>query len=174
MRRSLIWLFSLPFAAVSIVAGHAAAYRLTGASVAAGGVHGYLEHAPQVVAILALLGLLGLAQAGRARTPSHLPLATLAMTGFACQEHLERFAHTGEVTFLLTSPTFLLGLALQLPFTAVVWLLARRLARSLGRLGRHDPPRLALLPLLSPPAARATPGAVALTGARGRAPPTRS
>lgn len=172
MRRSLLWLLSLPFAAASILAGHAAAYALTGASP--GGVHGYLEHAPQVVAVLVLLGLLGLAHAGRARTPSHAPVAALAVAGFACQEHLERFAHTGQAPFLLGSPTFLLGLALQLPFAAAVWLLARRVARTLARVERHGPPRLALLPLLLPPAPRLAAAAVAAGGARGRGPPTSS
>lgn len=170
MRRSLISLLSLPFAAASILAGHAAAYALTGASP--GGIHGYLEHAPQVVAVLVLLGLVGLAHAGRARTSSHVPVATLALAGFACQEHLERLAHTGEVPFLLASPTFLLGLALQLPFAAALWLLARRVARTLARVERDGPPRLALLPLLPLPASRLA-AAVAVAGcARGRAPPT--
>lgn len=170
MRRSLIWLVSLPFAAVSILSGHAVAYALTGAP--AEGLHGYLEHAPQVVAILALLGLLALAYAGRARTPSSLPVAALAALGFACQEHLERFAHTGEVPFLLGSPTFLLGLALQLPFAALVWVLARRVARSLVSAGRQGPPALALLPLLLAPVPRVAVTVPPRGRIRGRAPPS--
>lgn len=148
MRRALIWLLALPFAAASILAGHAAAYALTGASQEA--MHGYLEHAPQVVAVLVLVGLLGLARDGRARSASFAPVAALAATGFTCQEHLERLLHTGEVPFLLTSSTFWLGLALQLPFAVVVWLVARRLARSLASVARPHPPRLAILPLVLP------------------------
>ena len=172
MRRALIWLLTLPFAAASILAGHAAAYALTGAPADA--VHGYLEHAPQVVAILVLLGLLGLAHEGRARTPSLMPVAVLAAAGFTCQEHLEQLLHTGDVPFLLASPTFWVGLALQLPFAAAVWLLARRLARTLIPGGRPGPPRLAILPLLLPAMPRFAVAAVTPGPVRGRGPPASS
>jgi hypothetical protein len=172
MRRTLLWLLTLPFAAASILAGHAAAYALTGAPADA--VHSYLEHAPQVVAILVLLGLLGLAHEGRTRTPSLAPVAVLAATGFACQEHLEQLAHTGDVPFLLTSATFWLGVALQLPFAAAVWYLARRLARPLGPGGRSGPPRLAILPLLLPAMPRFPVAAVTGGPVRGRGPPASS
>lgn len=168
-RRALTWLLALPFAAASILAGHAAAYALTSAPL--DGVHRYLAHAPQIVAVLALLGLLGLARDGRARTASFVPVAGLAAAGFAFQEHLERLVHTGELPLLLASPTFWLGLALQLPFAVVVWLLARRLARTLVRAERSGPPRLAILPL-GPPAARLfTPVATPAGAVPGRGPP---
>ena len=169
MRRALIWLLTLPFAAASILAGHGAAYALTGAAPDA--FHGYLEHAPQVVAVLALLGLLGLAREGRARSTSFVPVAALAAAGFTCQEHLERVLHTGELPLLLTSPAFWLGLALQLPFAAVVWLVARRIARSRGSVTRARPPRLALLPLVLHAARVTVLGARPAGVAIGRSPP---
>lgn len=171
MRRLLIWLIALPFAAASVIGGHAAAYTVTGAP--ADGAHGYLEHAPQVVAVLVLLGLLGLARDGRHRS-SFVPVATLAAVGFVCQEHLERLLHSGELPLLLTSSTFWLGLALQLPFAAVVWLVARRLACTLASMKRPGPPRLAILPL-TPPATRLGVRAAISAGAvPGRGPPCSS
>jgi len=169
MRRALMWPFAVPFAAASILAGHAVSYAVTGASP--GAVHGYLEHAPQVVAVLVLLGLLGLARDGRARSASFGPVAALAAVGFTCQEHLELLVHTGELPLLLTSPTFWLGLALQLPFAAAVWLVARRLARTLASVERRGPPRLAILPLTPPAARLCVPVAMPAGAVPGRGPP---
>ena len=105
MRRTFTWLVTLPFAAASVLVGHALAYRLTGTPL--GNVHGYLEHVPQVVFILVSVAVLGLAADTRARRRSPLPLAALAVVSFAVQEHLERLAHTGHVPFLLASPVVL-------------------------------------------------------------------
>ena len=58
-RRLLGWALVTPVAAAGILAGHALAYRLAGNT--AGPVHSYLEHAPQVVGILATVVLVGLA-----------------------------------------------------------------------------------------------------------------
>ncbi len=170
MRRALIWPLALPFAAVSVLAGHAVAYGATGA--AAGARHGYLEHAPQVVAVLVLLGLVGLACDGRARSASFRPVAALAAAGFACQEHLEPLLHAGDLPFLLTSPTFWLGLALQLPFAAAVWLGARRLARTFAiTVARAGPPRLATLPRISAVPALRAPVGIPVGAVPGRGPP---
>ena len=83
MRRTFTWLVTLPFAAASVLVGHALAYRLTGTPM--GNVHGYLEHVPQVVFILASVAVLGLAADTRARRRSPLPLAALAVVSFACR-----------------------------------------------------------------------------------------
>lgn len=170
MRRSALWLLTLPFAATSVLAGHWAAYRLAGAP--ADDLHGYLAHAPQVVAILALLGLLGLARDARASAASPLPVGLLAIAAFVVQEHVERLVHTGHVPFLLASPVLLLGVALQLPLALAVWLVARRLARAIApETTSARPPVLALLPLLLlvplSPAPRVLPAGVV----PGRGPP---
>lgn len=143
MRRALAWSLILPFAGASILLGHGAAYTLTG--VPAGTLHDYLAHVPQIVAVLLALGLLGLAYDARVRSLPVARVAMLAAAGFVAQEHLERFVHTGTAPFLLTSSTFWIGLALQLPFAALVWFLARRVAVALVTTRRRRPPRLALV-----------------------------
>jgi hypothetical protein len=149
VRRALLWLLALPFTGVSVLVGHWAAYRIVGAP--ADNFHGYLAHAPQVLAILATLALLGLARDARARRSSPLPIALLGASAFALQEHVERLIHTGHVPFLLTSPVFLLGVALQLPLAAFVWVAARSMAEQLEPGLRREPPRTALLPLVLVP-----------------------
>ena len=128
LRRTLAWVLVVPLAAAGLLATHALAYELTGTS--AGRLHGYLAHAPQVVGVLATLSLVGLAfqqrSVGRLSAWSY---ALLAPFGFACQEHLERLVHTGELPWLLTSPAFLLGLAMQVPLALACVLVARRVGR---------------------------------------------
>src|SRR4029078_10457577 len=97
--------------------------------------------------LLASLALLGLALQERSLRPSSAWwVAPIAPLGFTAQEHLERLAHTGELPWLLTTPTFLVGLALQLPVAVACVLLVRRVA---GTLERRSPPSRA------PPAAPA-------------------
>jgi uncharacterized membrane protein len=161
MRRTLTWLVTLPFAAASVVLGHAIAYAATGTPT--GGMHDYLAHAPQVVFILASLAVLGLAADSRARRHSPLPLATLGIGAFVAQEHLERLIHTGHLPFLLASPVLWLGIVLQLPLAVVIWFVARRLAEDIAaparRLVRRVPrlvqllARLVLAPVASAPGA---------------------
>ena len=127
-RRLLAWGLVTPVAAAGILVAHALAYRLTG--TAPGPVHGYLEHGPQVLAILATIGLVGLAFQERSlgrRSP--WAFALVAPLGFVAQEHLERLVHGGGVPILVTTPVFLVGLALEVPVALVAWVLARRLLR---------------------------------------------
>lgn len=95
-RRLLAWSLALPLSGAGVLAGHELAYRLTRTS--AGREHGYLTHAPQL--LLATLGLLGLAAHGRSPRISSAPFALLGVAGFALQEHLERFVHSGQAPFL--------------------------------------------------------------------------
>ena len=159
MRRTLTWLVTLPFAAASLVLGHAIAYGVTGTPT--GGMHDYLAHAPQVVFILASLAVLGLATDARARRHSPLPLATLGIGAFVAQEHLERLIHTGHVPFLFASPVLWLGIALQLPLAAVIWLVARRVAEDIAapmrRPARHVPRLVQLLALFVLPLVASAP-----------------
>lgn len=168
MRRTLAWLLVLPLAAAGVLAAHTLAYRLTGADTAPG--HGYLEHAPQVVAVLASLALLGLAL--QERSPGRSSLwwfAPLGPLGFACQEHLERLAHTGHMPWLLTSPTFLLGILLQIPVVLLCLLVARRVAGTLAHVRTRLPAVCGetWLPLSDRPATIARSAAVPRRAGRG-------
>jgi hypothetical protein len=169
MRRTFTWLVTLPFAAASVLVGHALAYRLTGTPM--GNVHGYLEHVPQVVFILVSVALLGLAADSRARRQSPLPLAGLAVVSFAVQEHLERLAHTGHVPFLLLSPVFWLGIALQAPLAVVIWLVSRRVSADIAARVPVRLPRLGRLPIVLAEPAPAPLVARRSAARRGRAPP---
>ena len=169
-RRTLAWALVTPVSAAGILAAHALAYALTGAD--SGALHGYLAHAPQVVAVLATIGLLALAlqERGVGRR-SFASFALLAPLGFACQEHVERLAHTGELPLLLTTPTFLVGLTLQVPVALLCLAIARRVAGSLKELRIARPGRIgeAWLPLPGTPGT--TPHVVRLTRPTGRGPP---
>jgi hypothetical protein len=147
----LAWALTLPLVGASVLAGHGIAYRVTGAQP--GPLHDYLQHAPQVLALLVVAALLGLAlepSAGGVRTRT---FALLGVVVFAAQEHLERFLHDGSPPLLLDEPAFLLGLALQVPVGLLAVWVARRLVhivRAAG--GRADrPPLPSLLPLVSVP-----------------------
>lgn len=169
MRRALTWLMMLPFAAASVLTGHAIAYRAAG--VGAGDLHGYLVHAPQLVLILATLAVLGLALDARARRSSPAPAASLAIVAFVAQEHLERLLHSGELPFLLTSPVLWLGIALQLPLAVAVWALARRIAEQIGAPGRRGAPRVPRLALVLAPPAGPPAASVSVLAPLGRGPP---
>ena len=161
MRRTLTWLVTLPFAAASVVLGHAIAYDVTGTPT--GGMHDYLAHAPQVAFILASLAVLGLAADSRARRHSPVPLAVLGIGAFVAQEHLERLIHTGHMPFLFTSPVLWLGVALQLPLAVAIWFVARRLAEDIAtpmrRTVRRVPRLVQLLAPLVLPRVASAPGA---------------
>ena len=170
MRRTLLAIVALPVIASGTFAAHAAAYGLLGAP--SEGVHGYLAHVPQVLALLTLPALLAAAVAGRSRSPRAWPFAVAALSAFIIQEHLERLAHSGHLPFLLDRPVFLLGLALQLPFALVAWLGARWLLRVAGGAVVRRPPRVSglLLPLPEPSGIEPRPIA-GRTPASPRAPP---
>ena len=141
MRRLLIWLLTLALTAAGVLAAHAVAYRVTGTG--SEGVHGYLEHAPQLLAVLVTLTLGALAFTSRATGLRAWPFPALALAGFVVQEHVERLLHTGELPWLLTRPVFLVGLALQIPVALCSWLLARRLLRAVTEAAlRRVPPQL--------------------------------
>jgi hypothetical protein len=166
----LAWILVTPVAAAGVLVTHALAYDLTGTRP--GPVHEYLAHVPQVVFVLVSLALAGLAFQERSLSRfSAWWVAPLAPLGFACQEHIERLLHTGDVPFLLTSPTFLLGLALQIPVAVACVVLVRCVLGALPAPNRRRPPRLgaAWLPLTgSPPRAV---GPVFLSRPTGRGPP---
>jgi hypothetical protein len=130
MRRRAAWLTSLPLAVASWLGAHCFAYWLVppGAEQHMGlhaeHGHAYLGYTPAIVIWLLALVLAGLVlsiwhglRGGRPSQPSLRLFALLPPVGFVVQEHLERLLGTGGLPHdLVTEPTFLVGLALQLPF----------------------------------------------------------
>jgi hypothetical protein len=142
------WLVALPLATLGLLAGHLAAYRLTGHEP--GELHSYLGHLPQVLLVLVVLGLLGTSLVERDARIALWPYPAVAVAGFVVQEHLERFAHDGVPPFLVDEPVFLVGLALQAPVALLVWASARLLLRAIGRGRPARPPAAAPLALVLP------------------------
>lgn len=193
-RRRAAWVISLPLAVASWLGAHCLAYWLVspGAEqhmgVHAEHGHAWLGYTPAIVLwgltfVLAGL-LLCIGEGLRGRRPSRPPIRLFALLpplGFTVQEHLERLIASGGIPYdLLVEPTFLVGLALQLPFALVALLLTRALyavgfglgrvmARKLAlrRPLRHAPPSLLRLPAS---ATLVTPSVLAV-GHGPRAPP---
>lgn len=170
MRQRLAWLSPLPLMVAGLLAGHGLAYRLTipdahaRADALAHSGHGYLGYIP--LALTVCLGLLLVALAlralagfrGVASRPTASPvLILLPPLAFAVQEHLERLVHAGHVSWMTAlQPSFLLGLALQLPFALAALLLAWALewaAHALGQTLAASVP-LPRLPFFAPVPAR--------------------
>ena len=146
----LLWTLTVPLATASVLGGHTLAYAVTG--VDPGPLHGYLNHAPQVLVILLVVAFL-VGATGRRVEPTFNVLPLLAPAVFAVQEHLERYAHSGHFPMLLADRTFLVGLALQVPLALLVARLSRRVVRALGAAAewRARPPQFSQLTLpLSP------------------------
>jgi hypothetical protein len=158
MRRSLAWLVSVPLILAGSQIAHVLAYRWVYpdahvrllALVRTG--HGYMSLLPFALgvagAITALSLVTGVVDAARGRRSRPLPawaFALLPLAAFALQEHLELWLYSGVVPWReAAAPTFLPGLALQLPFGAAAYLLARLLFRAADRLGcslGSSPPR---------------------------------
>jgi hypothetical protein len=168
VRRTLSWALALPLTAAGVLLSHEVAYRALGAP--SEGVHGYLAHAPQLIAVLGTVALATLVVESRAESRSAWPFAAVALTAFAGQEHAERLVHTGELPWLVTRPVFLLGLALQVPVALAVWLLARLLLR-VRPARRPHPPRVPALLLALPSRTIAAAPVPALPRRPGRGPP---
>ncbi|HVP75439.1 MAG TPA: hypothetical protein VMS63_05400 [Gaiellaceae bacterium] len=150
MRRVLAWLVALPLLLAGSQAAHLLAYRWVypeahvrlEALVSTG--HGYLSHLPLVLgvgsAIASLSLLLSAVDAARGRPARALPawaFALLPPLAFVLQEFLERSLHLGAFAWQTAfAPTFLPGLALQLPFALAAYVAARLLLRAVERAGR--------------------------------------
>jgi hypothetical protein len=137
VNRTRVWLVVSPVVAAGVLIAHSVAYRLT--STPTDPFHAYLGHAPQVLLLLAIAGIV-VAALGRPRSapPAHV-FPVVALATYVVQEHVERIVH-GGVPLLLTSPAFLVGLALQVPVALVAWGLARWLLRAVGE--QRRPARL--------------------------------
>jgi hypothetical protein len=192
MRRSLAWLVAVPLMLAGSEAAHALAYRFAypdlhvrvQALLVTG--HGYLRWLPLALgvaaAVVALSLLVTAVDAARGRAPRGLPawaFALLPPMAFVVQEHLERLLHTGVFPWHEAgTPTFVPGLALQIPFALLAYAIARLLLRTAERAGRVvarvAPPRPRLMPIvLAAPAAEPPLPRVALisSGLAKRGPP---
>ena len=183
----LPWLLSLALAAAGVLASHGLAYRIVEPNaerrqhLLEETGHGYLslELAGSLLAALVIVGFAGCVLGGARRGDAPAPwiFGLAPPIGFALQEHAELLIHTHafEPSPVL-APTFLVGLALQIPFALIALLAARALLAMAGALAtRHGlPPRLRLAPdgTLELAVSDWRPAAPALLSARGqRAPP---
>jgi hypothetical protein len=194
MRHRAAWLIPLPLAVISWLGAHCVAYWLVSPGgehqmgLHASDGHAYLGYTPAIALWGLVLLLTGLALCvwaglrGGRRTPPPVRLfALLPPVGFTLQEHIERLIGTGSVPpDLVLEPTFIAGLALQLPFAVVALLLAHALGAIGFGIGRALARRLALprrmrgatAPHLRFPArALGAAGAVLAPGHAPRAPP---
>jgi hypothetical protein len=169
VNRTRAWLVVSPVMVAGVLVGHALAYRLT--STPTDGLHTYLGHAPQVLLVLTLCGLVLAGISGRGSAPAPRMFPLVAVSTFVVQEHIERVVHDGAVPLLLTSPSFVVGLVLQIPVALVAWALARWLLGAVGDLHVHPALRggfdSSLVALL-----RVRPAVVDGPEAVGRAPPS--
>ena len=147
MRRSAAWLVAIPVMVASTQVGHALAYRLAyprasvrwQVMISTG--HGYLSYWPLVFGVAAGMLVVGFAASAvssvRRRGPQPIPpwaFATLPLAGFTMQEFIERWlAGSNFPWWTVLQPTFRYGLALQLPFALVAFLLVRALMRTAER-----------------------------------------
>ena len=151
MRRSLAWLVAVPLMLAGSQVAHLLAYRIVypQASVRVQALvetgHSYMSMLPLVLGVAGSIVALSLAastiDAARGRGVQSLPpwaFAFLPVAGFALQEYIERWLDWGFFPWhAAAQPTFLIGIALQLPFGALAYVVARLLLRTAKRLGRR-------------------------------------
>jgi hypothetical protein len=148
MRRGLAWALTLPLVLLGTEGAHALAYDLVypqahGRILLQTG-HGYLTWLPLALALGGAVALAALcaavADAARGRPARELPawaFALLPPVTFAIQELLELSLHTGTLGWrAVLAPTFLPGIALQVPLALAAYLAARLLLRTAERVGR--------------------------------------
>ena len=100
--------------------------------------HGYFSYWPVVCGVVGgvlLVGFVaGIASSARRRGPRPLPawaFALLPLLGFTVQEFTERWlAGSNFPWWMVLQPTFRIGLAFQLPFALLAFLIARILLRA--------------------------------------------
>ncbi len=158
IRRTAAWVIALPLVVASWLGAHCLAYWLVspGAEQHMGmhaeQGHAWLGYTPAIALwglTLVVAGLvLCVGEGLRGRRPSRPPLRLFALlppVAFAVQEHLERLVGSGSIPYdLVVEPTFLLGLALQLPFALAALLFTRALYAVGFGLGRVLVRKLAL------------------------------
>jgi hypothetical protein len=197
MRPLAAWAIAVPLAVASWLGAHCLGYALVapgaehGMGMHAEHGHAWLGYTPALavwgLALLAAGLVLCVGEGLRGREPARPPVLLFGLLppfGFAVQEHIERLISSGSVPHdLVVEPTFLLGLALQLPFALVALLLTRALYAigfslglalagrlAVGRLLHHAGPALPVrLPAAPMPV---SPSALALGHGQRAPPPT--
>ena len=142
MNRTRAWLLVSPVIATGVLVAHQLAYRLT--STPADPLHEYLAHGPQVLLLLTLSGLALSGFGPRRGAPPAWIFPAVALLTFVAQEHVERIVHGGGVPILVTTPVFLIGLALQIPVALLAWALAHRLLMVVAEAKARPPLRARL------------------------------
>lgn len=152
-RRLIAWFVSTPVIVAGVEAGHWLTYRLvypdpyTRQQALASTGHGYLDYAPLFFSVLAAIVLCAFwlqvlgreperrdARASATSQVSLLPFLIAAPLAFALQECLERLLVGGWPFAAVLAPTFMPGLAFELPFALAAFLIARFLLRAADRL----------------------------------------
>lgn len=173
-----------------LLSAHWLAYRLAipdahaRADALAHSGHSYLAYTPMALTVslgvlLAALALRALAAfRGELRRPAtSRTIVLLPLVAFVVQEHVERLVHAGQMPWTAAlEPTFLVGLALQLPFALAALLVAWALdsvAHAVGLALASPEPRPVLSAfVLAPASVTAAPRLVGLARGYGeRAPP---
>ena len=167
--RVFVWLLTVSLAVAGSQGAHALTYRLVApnadqrAHLLADTGHAYMAYLPlglalcTAVVLFALIGQARQARPGQGAGLAAWQFALIAPLVFCCQEHFERLLHDGSFPWdAALQRTFLLGLALQLPFALAAYLVARLLlgaahavALMLGRAPRQRRAASILLPLLA-------------------------
>jgi hypothetical protein len=138
-------LVALPLAVAGSLSAHEIAWWVVSDQGVAGGPrHAYLSYAPLTLSVLTVVLLAALitraigASRGRLdEVPSAWWFFALPPAGFLLQEHVEQLVAGGGFPFgTVLEPTFLVGLALQLPFALAAFAFARLLLRVADRIGR--------------------------------------
>lgn len=169
MRRVLAYVITAPLVLLGVFMAHQASYIAVAGHDDASRLlaqtgHGYLDHAPIGLMVLAATLLVAIAfDALRAACTGQagidLPLWPFAAAGpaaFFVQEHLERYMADGAIPWAAAlEPTFILGLLLQAPAAALTYGIAQRLMQSARRLAGAVARRLADFVGLTPSIARA-------------------
>lgn len=161
VKRFASWAVAVPLMLGGTEVSHALAYHLVypeaqvRLQVLAATGHGYLGWAPLVLGVgfaVAIAGLLSVAVDTARRRPT-TPVAPwvfalLPLASFTMQELLERWLISSSMPWwMFEQPTFRVGLALQLPFAALAFLVTRvllRAARTVGVAIAGNPARIAL------------------------------
>jgi len=148
-RHRIAYLVSVPLMLGGTELGHWLSFRLVypgsaarAAALQASG-HGELSLLPALAVAALALVLAGVALEARAvarrgAAAGELRLSRFALVpplAFALQEHLESLFGGGGLLGVVLEPTFMLGVALQLPVALAAYLLARLLLRLARRIG---------------------------------------
>lgn len=144
MRTGLTWSFVLPVLATGWFGAHEVGHRLAMPEARA---YGHFLHESghlQLVLVLSLVALLlaFVARAARAArvqaggSISCWPFVVLPPLGIVAEELANRVLHDGLLDpAIALEPTFLVGLAVQVPFGSAAYVVARMLARLADRIG---------------------------------------